>query len=1720
VPVRGEWSFAATIDPNPLVSGNEDGATLTFTATFTVSDGTATALAGSVGGSIRLVATSFPGGTTDNGKIGIGDTLADPSLSTNRLAKMSSDACTTSTSDGKQSITCEYFPMGTGQIFARTNASPGAYPVAVGFSLDKPTFTATASTGEHSDFVAGFAAVPEVLSLKLQVVSGPPAAPTGFTAGGGNSRATLAWTDPGNAGITGYAYRQTTDAEATLTWDADAAATGWEYRQSQDGGTNWVPDWTRIDRSNASTTSHTVTEVDPDVHSFQVRPLKADPDQPAVVINVVYAAGVFTGTWLRIPGSGATTTGHIVTGLDNGQTYYFQLVALTLPPDGGSGPEATSDGAQTILNAPAKPTGFTATPGDTVTEVILSWTDPSDTDITGYQYRQTTVGQAILTWTADATATGWQYRHSEDGGDTYGEWMDLTVNDATTAATTTISGINPHLANVFEVRRVKAGGEQVAVGTGQTISGDFSGSSWINIGGATAATVSNKVTGLDLNNNTYFFEVQWVKAGDVSGTVTTLTLTYLGSVTLSWDDPRDSSITKYQYRQSTTGDSGFVADKTDFSDIDSSAATTTSSTIEVLTALSVASGGTETETVYTYQIRAVNESGTGGAAAAGPESDSQSANPGIPLHPLTGVTVSYSLASTTFTISWDAHSETNADFEVRGTGPRGVVLSMTAVAGATSSTIQPDRFGRFVFKVRARNNFGPWSESVTVEATASPFAEASVTREVDEDAPAGSNVGKPVVVEAQGFDVTYSLFRGSDTRFMVNSSTGQITVNEGAIAPGTYDVDVAASLSKDGVTRQGAVNVTITVTSSGPWIQLAKLAPIDSAATNAGNAVAVDEESGVIVVASMEGGTSGVVYVYESIQDSTPAILEAAAGDNPLQFGRVVAVDGDTVVVGSASSQVYVFTKPFVGWPDPDPSTRTAFNQYVVLTASDTAANDHFGESVAISGNTIVVGAQSRDDPGLNNVGGAYVYVKPDTGFWARTNAEMATLKAPTATRAKGDHFGFTVAIDGDNVVVGTYGGNDASGVLGAEKAYLFVKPVGGWTGALEPAHTLEGFGLEVGSGFGWSVDIDGNTIAVGERQPTQGTGAVHLFDVNGARTGKLAGLGSDHGNQFGHSVAVSGEYIVVSSVVQPDNDDAGSVQVFRKSANGATPCVLLASGGKAGDRFGLSYDNTGAWFGNPVAIDGGLIVAGATGDDQRGVDQGAAYVFGRIDRVNTSGTQVWEFGDLYSDNTVTTSDGDTTVTILGGAVPTPTGFYQIVVNSTPSACGGTGGRVRQCVSVDIYGLDGEPVSFENAILKEEATVNILERPSGTITVRKRGSSSPSWVVISECGNGVTGECYTEVGNTIEVTGITSFSQYAVTTPGSIGGGGSRPPIPDPEPEPAPPPVPVPVAPPPIPPLPGGGGGGGGGGAIPPVDPPPTVLFSVFNEGASTTRVVAENSPAGTEVGSPVVARDPLQRRFSYINAGQSAALFGIDWQTGQIRVKEGTVLDFESDRKSYDLVVEAVLPGGIRSIIRVTIIVTNVDEPGNGTLAPSGAPEVGTTITTTLSDPDGGITVRKWQWQSSPDGVTWTDIAGATSESYTPTKADVGMRLRANVTYDDTLAAGTSLVVLMTESLPAAPPQVTPEPVTPPPPTPVLRVPKPTPWLATPTPEPTAPPMPTAAPEPTPPPTVAPVVEPPPPPPADEGGVNVALIVLIIAIGVAIAGGGAYLLTRRRGFR
>ena len=108
-----------------------------------------------------------------------------------------------------------------------------------------------------------------------------------------------------------------------------------------------------------------------------------------------------------------------------------------------------------------------------------------------------------------------------------------------------------------------------------------------------------------------------------------------------------------------------------------------------------------------------------------------------------------------------------------------------------------------------------------------------------------------------------------------------------------------------------------------------------------------------------------------------------------------------------------------------------------------------------------------------------------------------------------------------------------------------------------------------------------------------------------------------------------------------------------------------------------------------------------------------------------------------------------------------------------------------------------------------------------------------------------------------------------------------------------------------------------------------------------------------------------------------------------------------------------------------VFVTVTNVDEPGSISLT-SIQPQVGTPLTAALTDPDGGITGRSWQWQSSGDRTTWSDITSATSSRYTPTAADQGSYLRVTAAYDDNQGVGKTAETVL-DAVRAAPGSNTP---------------------------------------------------------------------------------------------
>ena len=174
---------------------------------------------------------------------------------------------------------------------------------------------------------------------------------------------------------------------------------------------------------------------------------------------------------------------------------------------------------------------------------------------------------------------------------------------------------------------------------------------------------------------------------------------------------------------------------------------------------------------------------------------------------------------------------------------------------------------------------------------------------------------------------------------------------------------------------------------------------------------------------------------------------------------------------------------------------------------------------------------------------------------------------------------------------------------------------------------------------------------------------------------------------------------------------------------------------------------------------------------------------------------------------------------------------------------------------------------------------------------------------------------------------------------------------------------------------------------------------------ATAARSVAENTPAGRNIDAPVVARD--EGALTYTLRGADAASFTIGVTTGQLRTR--SALDYET-KNSYTVTVRAADDEGANGEIIVTITVTNVDEPGKVTLS-SANPRVGTALTASLTDSDdvtaGSVT---WRWASSNAMKgAYSNISGATSDSYTPVTGDENMYLRAMVSYTDGEASGKS---------------------------------------------------------------------------------------------------------------
>jgi hypothetical protein len=425
------------------------------------------------------------------------------------------------------------------------------------------------------------------------------------------------------------------------------------------------------------------------------------------------------------------------------------------------------------------------------------------------------------------------------------------------------------------------------------------------------------------------------------------------------------------------------------------------------------------------------------------------------------------------------------------------------------------------------------------------------------------------------------------------------------------------------------------------------------------------------------GDGSGSAYVFDRsgatwVQQQKLLAPDGAKYDN---FGSSVSISGDTALIGapydadmgSGAGAAYVFTRSGKTW---------SFQQK--LLASDGAADDNFGDAVALSGDTALIGAN-----GYNNMmGSAYVFIRSGTTWTQQTK-----LLAPDGAQYNG--FASAVALNGDTALIGSIGDNAYRG-----SAYVFTRSGTTWT---KQAKLLASDGAHEDF-FSASVALDGDSALIGAPgylyNPV--TGSAYVFTRSGTtwtQQAKLLASEGGAGDQFGCAVALSGDTALIGADYDNDWGDAtGSAYVFERTGTSwAQQQKTLAS--DAGPA---------CIFGNAVALDRNIALVGSYFDFVNNMYVGAAYVFTSI---NPADIQLSIKGGLgvsmviKNNGTTDMSGVDWQLHVYGGVwkVVTKTGTVDIAA-----------GRSKRVATGLLFGLGSISITAKVADLEKDATGTIL----------------------------------------------------------------------------------------------------------------------------------------------------------------------------------------------------------------------------------------------------------------------------------------------------------------------------------------------------------------------------------------------------------------------------
>jgi hypothetical protein len=430
----------------------------------------------------------------------------------------------------------------------------------------------------------------------------------------------------------------------------------------------------------------------------------------------------------------------------------------------------------------------------------------------------------------------------------------------------------------------------------------------------------------------------------------------------------------------------------------------------------------------------------------------------------------------------------------------------------------------------------------------------------------------------------------------------------------------------------GAVDLAITPTAAEPGVSIEISAmPVESGSTSAPVALGLGDNL-VEIVVTPDAGEPRVYAITANrgagaLQQAYVKASNTGAGD---RFGQSVAIDGDTLVVGaddegsaatgidgdqtdntaSQAGAVYVFTRSGTTW-----------SQQAYIKASNAEAADLFGQSVALSGDTLAVGARGEDsasiggdqtDNGASSAGAVYVFTRSGT-----TWSQQAYIKASNPDSS--DAFGFCVAVDGETLAVcapaedsnATEVGGDQTddSATGAGAVYVFTRSGTAWS---QQAY-IKASNANAGDNFGSSIGLSGDTLAVGapledsdaggqQDNSTPEAGAVYVFARGGVTWSQQAFLKASNAGTndfFGAVVGLAGDGLAVGATGEGSAATGVGGDATDDSSAGAGAAYLFTrEGGSWSQLLYIKASNTGVGDGfGSVALAGDSLVVGANSE-------------------------------------------------------------------------------------------------------------------------------------------------------------------------------------------------------------------------------------------------------------------------------------------------------------------------------------------------------------------------------------------------------------------------------------------------------------------------------------------------------------------------------------------